>query len=63
MRDRTARELRREAVTLRRRELQLSPIKNRMDQIDAAKMRPVLQDIANLLSPNTAGEPVRVSSF
>jgi hypothetical protein len=60
MRNRTARELRREAATLRRREFELSPIKNPMNQIDAAKMRPVLQDIANLLSPNTAGEPVRI---
>jgi hypothetical protein len=41
----------------------LSRIKNPMNQIDAAKMRPVLQDIANLLSPDTANEPVRIDFF
>jgi hypothetical protein len=60
MRDRAAREIRKEAATLRRREFELQPIKNAMNQIDAAKMRPVLQDIANLLSPGTASESVRV---
>ena len=63
MRDRAARELRRDAATLRRREFELSPIRNAMNQIDAAKMRQVLQDIANLLSPNTANEPTRIDFF
>jgi hypothetical protein len=57
MRDRAARELRRQAVTFRRREFDLSRINNAMAQIEPAKLRPLLNEVADLLSPATAAEP------
>jgi hypothetical protein len=62
-RDRAAREIRRTAATLRRRDFAIRRIEHAMNQIDPAKLRPLLQDIANLLSPNTADEPVRREFF
>jgi hypothetical protein len=57
MRDDAARELRRHAATLDSLELESSRIHQAMCQIDQTKMQPLLQEIADLLSPNTAGEP------
>ena len=34
-----------------------------MKQIDATEMQNLLEDLANLLSPNTAGEEVNVGLF
>lgn len=58
IRDGAARELRRKAETLYRREFELSRINHAMGQIDPAKLQPLLHEIADLLSPGTAGEPV-----
>jgi hypothetical protein len=58
LRDRAARELRRKAATIHRREFEFSRINHAMGQIDPAKLRPLLNEIADLLSPGTAGEPV-----
>lgn len=58
IRDRTARNLRRKAVSLRRRELELNPIHRAMGQLEPAKLRTLLKEIADLLSPSTAAEPV-----
>jgi hypothetical protein len=58
MRDDAARELRRHAETLYRPKFELSRIHQAMHQIDQAKMRPLLQEIADLLSPGTVGESI-----
>jgi hypothetical protein len=58
MRDDAARELRRHAATLYRPKFELSRIHHAMHQIDQAKMRPLLQEIADLLSPGTVGESI-----
>jgi hypothetical protein len=63
LRDRAARGLREKAETLYRRELELSRINHAMGQIDPAKLRPLLHEIANLLSPGTAGEPVDLGFY
>ena len=60
MRDAAARELRRHAVTSYRPEFKLSRIHQAMRQIDQTKMQPLLQEIADLLSPDTGGEPINV---
>jgi len=51
MRDRAAQELRYQAKTIRRREFELSRINHAMAQIDPAKLRPLLNEVADLLSP------------
>lgn len=63
LRDRAARELRREAATLRRREFEFSPIQNALNQIDAAAVRALLTEIADILSPHTVGERVNLGYF
>jgi hypothetical protein len=51
VRDRVAQRLRQRAVRIRTREFELSRIDHAMTQIDAAKLRPLLDEIADLLSP------------
>jgi hypothetical protein len=63
IRDHAAREMRRTAATLYRQAHGFSRIEHAMAQIDHAKVRPLLEEIANLLSPETANEPVDVSYF
>jgi hypothetical protein len=62
-RDRAARELRRQAATIRRREFELSRINHAMAQIDSATLRPVLNHVADLLSPGTAKGPIDPDSL
>jgi hypothetical protein len=57
-RDDAARELRRHAETLHKPKFELSRIHHAMHQIDQVKMRLLLQEIANLLSPGTVGESI-----
>jgi hypothetical protein len=57
-RDEAARELRRRA--LGRRGHWSSPIHQAMDRADTQKLRDILNEIATLLSPGTASEPVRI---
>ena len=62
--DRTARNIREKAATLYRlREYPHSVIEVVMKQTDATEMQSLLEDLANLLSPDTAGEEVNVSYF
>lgn len=63
MRDRTAHNLRREAVSLRRREFELNLIHSAMGQLEPPKLRALLSEIADLLSPGTAGEHVTPDLF
>jgi hypothetical protein len=58
LRDNAARELRERAATLYSPGFELSQIHHAMRQIDQAKMQSLLQEIADLLSPGTAGEPL-----
>jgi hypothetical protein len=50
-RDSAAQELRQRAAKIRRREFEWSSINRAMVEIDAAKLRPLLNEIADLLSP------------
>jgi hypothetical protein len=58
IRDNAARKLRERSESLYNLGFELSRIHHAMYQIDHEKMRPLLQEIANLLSPGTAGEPI-----
>ena len=58
IRDNAARELRERASTLYGTGFEVSQINQAMRQIDHEKMGPLLQEIADLLSPGTAGEPL-----
>ena len=60
MRDDAARELRERAATLYKSGFRLSRIHSAMAEIDQEKMQALLQDIADLLSPGTAGEPLNL---
>ena len=57
IRVRTARNIRRRAATLYQEGHSFSRIENAMSQVNQDQLRCVLNDIANVLSPNTAGEP------
>ncbi len=62
--DRTARNMREQAVTLDRiREYPHSVIEVVMKQTDATELQSLLEYLANLLSPDTAEEEVNVSYF
>ena len=63
IRDRAAREIRRRAATLYREGHWSSRIENAMRQADHEELRSLLEDIANLLSPDTANEPVDLQIF
>ena len=58
IRNNAAREIRERAATLYNPGFELSQIHHAMRQIDQAKMQSLLQKIADLLSPGTAGEPL-----
>ena len=56
--------MREKAATLyRHREFPNSSIEAVMNQVDETKLKVLLEDIANLLSPNTANEEVNVGFF
>ncbi|MDR4506068.1 MAG: hypothetical protein MRK01_14940 [Candidatus Scalindua sp.] len=59
-RDRTARNIRRRAANLYREGHWASKIEMAMSQQNQNKLKPLLEDIANILSPDTAAEPVNV---
>lgn len=63
IRDRAAREIRQRAATLYRQGHGYSHIENAMSRVDHEKLSPLLEGIANLLSPETANEPVNVRIF
>jgi len=58
IRDRAAREIRRQAVTFRDSRYTLERIEYAMGQVDQTRLRDLLMGISNRLSPGTAGEPV-----
>ncbi len=63
IRDRTAREIREQAASHYRRPYPLSRIEYEMGQVDEGKLRSLLLEIANRLSPGTANEPIRSRVF
>jgi hypothetical protein len=63
VRDQTAHDLRREAASLRRSEFEMNRVRHAMNQIEPAKVRMLLTEIANILSPATAGERVSPDLF
>lgn len=60
-RDRTARDIRERAATLYQEGHGVSRIDYLMSQLDHNTLRLLLEDLANLLSPGTASEPVNIS--
>jgi hypothetical protein len=58
IRDRAASDLRQQAESLRRSEFETNRVRHAMNQIEPAKVRTLLTEIAGILSPGTAGEPV-----
>jgi predicted DNA-binding protein YlxM (UPF0122 family) len=61
--DRTASNLRRMAISFRRREFEFNSINREMGEINPGKLRELLTEIADLLSPGTAGERVEPDIF
>jgi len=57
--DETARDIRERAATLYREGHWSSAIENAMTRVDEARLRPLLEEIADTLSPGTADEPVQ----
>jgi hypothetical protein len=60
IRVRTARDIRRRAATLYREGNLSSRIEYAMSQVDRNKMKSALEELANILSPDTADEPVNI---
>lgn len=60
-RDHAARDIRRTIHTLYRNDFALSLIERALQRTDHAKLRPLLEEAANILSPATAEEPVDIS--
>jgi hypothetical protein len=61
--DRAAPDLRRQAVSLRRSEFEMNRVRHAMNQIEPAKVRALLMEIADILSPGTTAEQVRPDFF
>ena len=59
-RDHAARPLRCKAATLDRQEFRHSRIEHVMHGTDHVQLAPLLNEIADILSPDTAGEPVDI---
>jgi hypothetical protein len=59
LRDRAARGMRKEGASLRLREFQTDRMLDALSQIDPARVQGFLSEVANILSPKTANEPVR----
>jgi hypothetical protein len=60
IRDRAAREIRSRAATLYREGHRSSRIEHEMGQVDHAMMKLLLEELANLLSPDTSDEPISI---
>jgi hypothetical protein len=60
IRDQAAREIRRRAASLYRRGHLSSRIEHEMSQVDHATMKSLLEELANLLSPDTSAGPVNI---
>lgn len=58
IRDRTARDIRSRAATLYRQHHRFSRIEDAMSRVDREKLRSLLEDLANILSPETKDEHV-----
>jgi hypothetical protein len=59
IRDRAANDLRRQAESIRRRsEFETNRVRHALNQIEPARVRALLVEIAGILSPGTAGEPL-----
>jgi hypothetical protein len=56
--DRAAHDLRKKAASLRPRKYELNRVQHAMNQLEPAKVRTLLTEIADVLSPSTAGEQV-----
>jgi hypothetical protein len=63
LRDRTAREIRREAVTIRNRDFTSSSIERGMGTVDQNKLKELLKELADIISPGTKDEKVRPDFF
>lgn len=63
LRDRAAREIRRRSEMLYKQEHWASRIEHAMSQLDQNRLRPLMREIADLLSPETANEPVHVGIY
>lgn len=61
--DRTARDIRERAADLSHAGSRFSEIESAMGAANEALLRPLLQEVADLLSPGTAGETVHVRRF
>jgi hypothetical protein len=61
--DRTAHNLRRKAASFRRRDFTFDSVDRVMGQLDRDRLRLLLREIADILSPRTAGEHVRPDPF
>jgi hypothetical protein len=59
-RDSAARDLRENAESLYKREFPTSPLEAAANQSDHKVLRPLLREIADLLSPGTANDPIRI---
>ena len=58
--DHTARGLREKAIEIRENDFEINPVDRVLARIDGAGARELLVEVANILSPDTADEPVRM---
>jgi hypothetical protein len=63
LRDRAARNLREKAEEIRERELELDLVERILADNDRLRTQTLLRDVANILSPRTAEEPIRPAGF
>jgi hypothetical protein len=63
VRDGAARQLRRQAASLRPNEFESNRVRHAMNQIERAKVRELLTEMADILSPRTAAEPISPNDF
>lgn len=63
IRDRTARDIRSRATTLYREGHWSSHIEHEMSRVDRGELRSLLEELANILSPETVGEPVDIDFY
>jgi hypothetical protein len=63
IRDRAARQLRGQRAFVRPKEFELNRVRHAMNQIDRAKVRELLTEMADILSPLTAAEPISPNDF
>lgn len=61
--DNTARQLRTTAASFRRRDFPTSRLGFVMQEVDSTKLKNLLEEIANIISPGTASEEVEIDTF